>query len=72
MRILVDLADTQIKELDALAAKDQRSRASVLREAVDAYISDKKNSLPKTDGFGLWKGRDVDGLAYQEKLRGEW
>jgi metal-responsive CopG/Arc/MetJ family transcriptional regulator len=72
MRILVDLADRQIKELDALAAKGRRSRASVLREAVEAYISDRKQNSPEADAFGLWKDSNIDGLAYQQELRGEW
>jgi hypothetical protein len=72
MRILVDLADGQIKELDALAARARRSRASVLREAVDAYISGNKRMPTATDSFGLWKDIRIDGLDLQEKLRGEW
>lgn len=71
MRILVDLAERQIKQLDALAATNRKSRASVLRDAVDAYLS-AKNTDSTTDAFGLWKGTELDGVEYQEKLRGEW
>jgi metal-responsive CopG/Arc/MetJ family transcriptional regulator len=72
MRILVDLADRQIEELDALAVEGRRSRASVLREAVATYLSAKRNTAAKIDAFGLWKEMEVDGLDYQEKLRSEW
>jgi Ribbon-helix-helix protein, copG family len=36
-RILADLPDDDIKWLDARAAEQGKSRASVLREAVSAY-----------------------------------
>lgn len=55
-RILADLPDEDIKWLDARAAEQGKSRASVLREAVSAY----KAQIPANDldwieqGFGLW------------------
>ena len=36
-RILADLPDEDIKWLDQLAAEQGKSRAAVLREAVEAY-----------------------------------
>ena len=39
-RILADLPDEDIKWLDALAAEQGKSRASILREAVSAYRAD--------------------------------
>ncbi|WGS46572.1 ribbon-helix-helix protein, CopG family [Burkholderia sp. JSH-S8] len=70
-RILVDLSDGQLDELAVIVETEQRSRAAIIRDAIDAYISQHKRPLAD-DVFGLWKGRAVDGLAYQEELRSEW
>jgi metal-responsive CopG/Arc/MetJ family transcriptional regulator len=71
MRTLVDLGETQIQALDELSKKQKRSRAALIRQAIDDYL---KNRLEQKEGdaFGLWGKRKVDGLAYQEKVRGEW
>ena len=63
-RILADLPDDDIKWLDAHAAEQGKSRASVLREAVAAYRAE----APSGDkdwleaGFGLWarNGTSID------------
>ncbi|SOZ05302.1 ribbon-helix-helix protein, CopG family [Cupriavidus taiwanensis] len=70
-RILVDLPDTQIEELAAIAEAEHRSRAAVIRDAVKAYISQRKLGLG-ADVFGLWKDKKIDGLAYQLERRSEW
>ncbi len=36
----------------------------------DGFLAENKAGLE--DSFGLWKRKGVDGVAYQEKLRGEW
>ncbi|KVN41560.1 CopG family transcriptional regulator [Burkholderia pyrrocinia] len=69
-RILVDLSDGQLDELAVIVETEQRPRAAIIRDAIDAYISQHKRPLAD-DVFGLWKGRAVDGLAYQEELRSE-
>jgi metal-responsive CopG/Arc/MetJ family transcriptional regulator len=70
MRIVVDIPENQIKELTAISQAEKVSRAEVIREAIASYLEKKK---PQTeDAFGLWKDRQVDGLAYQELARSEW
>ena len=71
MRTLVDLGDTQIQALDELSKKEKRSRAALIRQAIDDYLG-KQRGKHEGDAFGLWGKRKVDGLAYQEKVRGEW
>ncbi len=71
VRALVDMNDTQIEALDALAKQMGRSRAALIRAAIDDYL-DRHHREQVEDGFGLWGERKVDGLAYQEKLRREW
>ena len=71
MRTLVDLSEMQIRELDELSKLEKTSRAALIRQAIDDYLS-KRRSAQEGDAFGLWGNRKVDGLAYQKKLRGEW
>lgn len=70
MRTLVDIPDRQIKDLTAICETEKVSRAEVIRQAIASYIEKKKPAT--VEAFGLWKGRKVDGLAYQEQVRSEW
>jgi len=71
MRTLVDLGDTQIRALDELSKKEKRSRAALIRQAIDDFLRDLRDKQ-EGDAFGLWGKRKVDGLTYQEKVRREW
>lgn len=71
MRTLVDIGEPQIQALDELARREQRSRAALIRAAVDDYLA-RHRRVQSGDGFGLWKKRKEDGLAYQERIRSEW
>jgi hypothetical protein len=70
-RILIDLPDSQIEALAVLVEAGQRPRAAVIRDAIEAYISQHK-AAPGADVFGLWKGKKLDGLEYQQALRSKW
>lgn len=70
-RILIDLTEMQLSELSALVEAEQRPRAAIIRDAIDAYIATHKRTVG-ADVFGLWKRRKVDGLQYQQALRSEW
>jgi hypothetical protein len=72
-RILADLPDDDIKWLEARAAEQGKSRASVLREAVRAYRSE--TSLDWLEaGIGAWKDRDDigDSVQWQRRERASW
>jgi metal-responsive CopG/Arc/MetJ family transcriptional regulator len=70
-RILVDLPESQVAELAALVKTERCSRAALIRQAIDIYIAQHRQTLG-TNVFGLWKDREVDGLAYQQEIRSEW
>jgi metal-responsive CopG/Arc/MetJ family transcriptional regulator len=70
MRILVEVGDTQLQELDQLSKAQKRARAALIREAIDDFLA-KRRSKQQGNAFGLWDKRKVDGLAYQERVRGE-
>jgi predicted transcriptional regulator len=71
MRTLIDMSDAQVDALDALAKRVRQSRAALVRAAIDDYLVRHRREQVE-DGFGLWGKRSVDGVAYQEKVRGEW
>lgn len=72
-RILADLSDEQIRRLDAIAAEQGKSRASVLREAVAMYrppvVVKDKDWI--TRYAGIWANRDDigDAVEYQRAMR---
>lgn len=72
MRTLIDLAEPQVKALDDLARTEKRSRAALIREAVEDFLAKRAPSASLDDAFGLWGDRAVDGLDYQRRLRDEW
>jgi metal-responsive CopG/Arc/MetJ family transcriptional regulator len=71
MRTLIDLGETQVRALDEIAKTEKRSRAALIRQAIDAYLSGRRNK-GEGDAFGLWGKRKIDGLAYQKRVRSEW
>lgn len=71
-RILADLPDEDIQEIDALAARTKRSRAATIRDAVKLYLVQNANNKDWIKrGAGHWKGRtDIgDGVEYQRAIR---
>jgi hypothetical protein len=70
MRTLVDLPDGALEQLNVLSKARRVSRAELIRQAVAGYLEQNKAGLE--DSFGLWKKKAVDGVKYQERLRGEW
>jgi hypothetical protein len=71
MRTIVELPEEQLQALDAWCAGEGVSRAEGVRRAVSHYLVRERPSA-RDEAFGLWRGRRMDGLSYQRKLRGEW
>ena len=71
MRTLVDIRDSQVEALDELAKVEKKSRASLIRHAIDDYLA-RHHAKRREDAFGLWGKHKTDGLAYQKKVRSEW
>ncbi len=70
MRTLVDLPDTELEELTAMSRSRKTSRAELIRQAVAGFLA--QNRAGVDESFGLWKGRGVDGVEYEKRLRDEW
>ncbi len=71
MRALIDIPQEDVNLLNQLSKKAKLSRAELVRQAIAAYLAPHKKAR-RVQGFGLWADKPIDGLAYQEKLRGEW
>jgi hypothetical protein len=69
-RILTDLPDDDIAWLDRKAAEKGKSRAALVREAVEAYRAQSSEDWIDR-GFGIWKGRtDIgDSVEWQRRER---
>lgn len=70
MRILVEIPEGELEQLKTLSRSRSVSRSELIRQAVSGFLEENKAGL--RDSFGLWKGKRVDGVRYQQKLRGEW
>ncbi|WP_112944478.1 MULTISPECIES: ribbon-helix-helix protein, CopG family [unclassified Rhizobium] len=71
MRISVDIGEDDLKALDSIATLENVSRSSLIRRAIGKFLSGNSPS-DRSEAFGLWRSRTVDGLAYQEAIRCEW
>ena len=72
MRTLVDIPDEDIEKLDMLAAREKRSRAAAIRDAIKLYLVHNANNKDWiARGAGYWKGRtDIgDAVEYQRAMR---
>jgi metal-responsive CopG/Arc/MetJ family transcriptional regulator len=70
MRLLVDLPEAELEQLNELSRTRRVSRAELIRQAVAGYLE--RNSVGLENSFGLWKKKAEDGVTYQDKLRSEW
>lgn len=70
MKTIIDIPDGQIECLATICREENTSRAEIIRRAIALYIE--KSKPIEVNVFGLWKDRQVDGLAYQEQVRSEW
>jgi len=71
-RILADIPNDDLEQLDAVAAREKRSRAAAIRDAVKLYLIQKAHPQDWIErGYGYWAGRtDIgDGVEYQRAMR---
>ncbi len=73
MRTLIDIPEKELAELKRISVAEKRSRASIVRDAIKAYLdAHQKKKTNIEAAFGLWGDRKIDGVDYQRKLRSEW
>lgn len=71
MRTIIEVPEEVVRNLDQLGRRQKKSRAALIREAIQFYLEQKE--LPRTEAaFGKWKEKGKKGVKYQEQLRSEW
>jgi metal-responsive CopG/Arc/MetJ family transcriptional regulator len=71
MRTIIEMPESQLRTLGELCRREKISRAEAIRRAVAEYAR-RKQADGGEQAFGLWRGRRLDGLAYERRLRREW
>ena len=71
MRALIDIPEDDLAKLDALARRNNRSRAAEVREALKLHLVRRSGKDWIARGAGYWKHRDDigDAVEYQRALR---
>ena len=72
VRTIIDIPKDMLDELDSIRTRQECSRASIIREAIQSFLKKQPNQSNFDEAFGAWKEREVDGVNYQNELRGEW
>ncbi len=71
VRTIIELPAAHLEALARVCRRDGISRAEAIRRLLEAQLA-KETADGAGQAFGLWRGRDLDGLAYQEQMRREW
>lgn len=72
MRILVDVSQQQVSELNALAKRTGKARAAVIREALDNHVAANRPSILSYKGLWADNPDTQDVQGYLDKIRSEW
>ena len=79
MRMTITLPEEQAKRLAGLCREEGISSAEAVRRAIARDLNEyrpegkpPRRPEPGEDVFGMWRGRQLDSLALQRRLREEW
>lgn len=70
-RIVIDLPEEDLRQLDNLKAIRHVARAEIIRQALAGYLESNRAD-DSSNAFGLWGNKKVGGVAYENQLREEW
>jgi metal-responsive CopG/Arc/MetJ family transcriptional regulator len=68
-RTIVDIPDTQLRDLDALCESVGISRAEAVRRAIAHFL---RNGDDHGEGFGLWRAEHAHGDQVRRLLEERW
>ena len=69
---LLEQIEQQLKQLPPEKQTEVLDFITFLRERVASGRPAQGGSLRQHPTFGSWRARNIDALAYQQKLRAEW
>ncbi len=73
LRTQISLTEAERRMLDAASARTGRSISALIRDAVNAVYGSEHSTeddlVAMRRAFGSWKGRNLDGEAWVEKVR---
>ena len=70
MKTTIYIPDDQMAALDAMAKREARPKAQLIREAIELYVVD--NAQPMPEAVGIFDDVDVDSSNVDEWLRDNW
>ncbi len=70
-RIMIDLSDEDLQQLNNLAAILHLSRAELIRQTLSGYLADNRAGS-NNNAFGLWADSNTDGILYESQIRKAW
>ncbi len=69
---LLEQIEQELKQLPPEKQSEVLDFITFLRERVASGRPAQGRSLRQHPAFGSWRGRNIDALDYQRKLRAEW
>jgi hypothetical protein len=69
---LLEQIEQQLKQLPPEKQSEVLDFVTFLRERAASGRPTHGRSLRQHSAFGSWRGRNMDALEYQQKLRAEW
>ena len=69
---LVEQIQRQISQLPPEKQSEVLDFVTFLNSKLEKPIQPAQHPLSKHPAFGLWKGRGIEAVTYQQNLRSEW
>ncbi len=69
---LLEQLERRLKQLPPEKQNEVLDFAEFLRQRLASTPSAEQRPLRQHPAFGSWRGRNIDALEYQHKLREEW
>jgi hypothetical protein len=69
---LVEQIQRQISQLPPEKQSEVLDFVTFLRGQFEKPVQPARRALNKHPAFGLWKGRGIEAVPYQQNLRSEW
>jgi predicted transcriptional regulator len=70
MKTTIYIPDDQMAALDAMAKREARPKAQLIREAIELYVTE--NAQPMPDAIGIFEDLEVDSTNVDDWLRANW